>query len=466
MTTNQEAMDALMAKLYNIFAAKDTITNVPADSPFISFCRPGIPITATALDFGFATMTEDQLTYASDFADIANDIPSTAGFWNPSGRKVYNEYFKIIKSPKLPIGQLTESEKRELEEAKKFVFKDELRLDGTTGRMVYVEIETLIFERYKEYETRWKNQFDNYAKELGNYLDRRATDPMAASIWSRLEPILKQRVFNAMTAWEAAGKAIIEEKLALVSRLERRGSNQWWADRLRRFESHKNSDGVSNFLFTKYFPQKFWEQQNNGSWMTFTFNSKEVHTIDTSLNKSWGGGTSAGFGLWSWGGDYKRDTTDTYNESTIDTFALSVELARIPIRRTWMDAEVFTSRSWNFPDDTSQAEALSDGKNPPTGTMTSFPTALIVARNLKLRTDMSKEKNSYSLEQINGSYRAGWGPFSLKGNYSKTATRQTHDFSASGSGIECTGMQIIGYVCQTLPKCPNPDETLNWGNKP
>jgi hypothetical protein len=459
MPNNQEANDALMTKLYEIVAAPDNITKVPKDTPFVSFCRPGIPLTPQGLDFGFVTMTRDQNALAADFADIANDIPSMAGFYSPTARKVFDEYFKVINAPVLPIAELTEAEKKQLQEAKDFLFKDELRQDIGTGKMVRVVVETLIHERYKDYETQWQGAFDKYQTELENFLYKQ-DDTVAVEIWSRKEPILKDKVARAYKEWEAAGKAKVEEMTALIGNLERRGPNALWAERRERYKSHTRSDNQGgNYQLTKYFPQKFWD---NGTWSTFTFTHNEVHQIDTSVKTSFGGGGGVGFGLWSFGGNYQRDTTDTHNEADISNFSLSVEICRVPLRRTWMDAGVFTNRSWKFDKSISEAEYLSDGENPPRGSMVAFSTALIVARNLNIQIDISNEKNSYSLEKINASLRAGWGPFSIKGNYSKETAKQTHDFVQTGSGIEAKGMQIIGFVCQVLPKCPDPDTTLKW----
>jgi len=244
--------------------------------------------------------------------------------------------------------------------------------------------------------------------------------------------------------------------------LQNRGSNAVFADLRNRYNDYKRADpNGGEYRFTKYFPQKFWEV-SGGTWMTFSFNEKDVHTVDTKDVTNWGGGTSGGWGLWSWGASATRDTTNTTNESEIHTFDLSVELARIPIRRTWMDVGILSRRSWKFDNTVPESEYLSDGGTPPKGTMVSFPTAMIVARNLTLKIDNFSEKNSYSLEKISTSLKGGWGPFSLKGNYNRETERRTHDFTQTGSGIQCSGMQVIGFVCQLLPKSPNPDETLPW----
>lgn len=462
--SDNKVMDALMGKLYEIVAAKDTITNIEREVPYVSFTRPGIPLTKEALDFGFVTMDPNQNALAADFSEIVNSIPAQDGFWNPTGRKVYDEYNKIIDQPMLPEVTLSSSEEKQLERAKKFLFKEESYQDPITGEMISTHVESLILERYKAYAANWEAAFIAYQSQLESYLLRRDTDPLAVEIWARNGPFLKQRVQRAYNLWESAGKNKVEEVQALIGNLERRGPNTLWSDRRERYRSHVRDDFQGgNYMLTKYFPQKFWDTQNGSSWMEFSFRHDEVHKVDTSKKEKYGGGTGGSFGLWSWGGKMQRDHADTFNSADTSNFSMKVELAKIPLRRTWMDAGVFSSRAWKFdPEMYPESEHLSNGEIPPAGTMVAYPSSILVARNLELNIDMSSTQNSFSHEKITGSARGGWGPFSVKGNYHKETSKQTHDFVSDHKGIKAAGMQIIGFVNQPLPKCPNPDDELNW----
>ena len=76
--------------------------------------------------------------------------------------------------------------------------------------------------------------------------------------------------------------------------------------------------------------------------------------------------------------------------------------------------------------------------------------------------DMNTTENSYFASQTAASASVGWGPFSVRGNYSRNETRKTHDCVRNAAGLEAPGMQILGFICQFLPECPNPDAGLNW----
>lgn len=464
--SNGEIMDAFLGKLYNIVAAKNSVHHVEEDNPYISFTRPGIPITPESLDFGFTVMNENQNILAADFADLVNNIPVTEGFYEPTGRKVYDEYYKIINQPVIPTFDLSDEEKEQLERVNRFLFKEEQYQDVFSGEIIETQVESLIYEKYLLFEEKYFTAFTNYQKAFKDYMLRRS-DPNEVELWAQTEPILKNKMNIAYRAWQAYGlKSKVEEVQALKENLVRRGPNRIWEQRRERYRSHTRNDFQGGqYQLTKYFPNKFWLPGVDSPWMNYTFNHKEVHKVDTSRKESYGGGGGAGFGLWSFGAKMQRDSKDTYSKHETEDFNIAFELAKIPLRRTWMDASVYTSQSWKF--DTQiipESEFLSNGENPPTGTMVSFPTSILIARNVSIKTDISKLENSYSWKKIKGSARGGWGPFSVRGNYSKETSKQTHDFVQTDEGIEIPGMQIIGFVCQRLPKCPNPDENLNWGD--
>ena len=463
---DERILDSLFAKLTDILGAPDTITDVKREEAFVSFTRPGIPIPEEALDFGFVTMSADQNALAADFADFANEIPTTSGFWNPTGRKVDREYWKIIDAPQLPNYKLTDDEVERLGKAQEILWKTQQYQDPMTGGAVEVIVPSLLVERYKEYEARWDEAFLRYQTAFQDFLLRKDIEPLAAEIWAQQGPVLKKRVERAYQEWASAGKGLVDQARATVDNLERRGTDLIWADRRRRFRSHTRDDFQGGeYQLTKYFPQKFWLTSGVGSaWLNFTFGHKEVHEVDKSKKESFGGGGSIGFGLWSFGAGYNRSTIDTYSRAEMEEFSLSLELAKVPLRRTWLDASVFYSRSWRLdPQLYPPSENLSDGGDPPNGTMTILPTALLFVRNIKLHFNKTDETNAYHMEKVKASGSVGWGPFSIRGSYSKETEKRTHDYVEDSRGLQVPGMQAIGFVCTRLPKCPNPDvENLDW----
>lgn len=122
MYTEEDLLNTLLKKVYTVLASPDTITGVKSERSFLSVCMPGIPLPPAALDFGFTTMTPDQIERAADFSEFANIIPQWGASWRPSGRKLTDEYEKIIRAPVLPRPQITDAEKQRYADAKRFLY--------------------------------------------------------------------------------------------------------------------------------------------------------------------------------------------------------------------------------------------------------------------------------------------------------------------------------------------------------
>lgn len=461
--TEKDLSDTLLQKIYALVGAADTVTGLPTKRTFLSVCMPGIPYPESALDFGFATMNSDQIELAADYASLVDIVPAWGASWRSTGKKTSLEYRKVVEQPRLPRATWTPAEEAEYQAAYNFLWRKERRLDTTTGRWVEVDIPSLAMERYTEYEKAWNDARDAYDLAYADYLSKRATDPTQDQRWAALKPVLEDRVRRALQRWQGAQKGRIEETQAVIARLDRKGLSKSWNDRFNKINEpgYRQGSGAGDFLLTKYVPQKFWAEK--AGWLTVTLSHKEVHKVDESEQVNWGGGGSGGWGLWSFSGSVDYESQKTYAKVDLSNFELSFEIATIPILRGWLDASVFWSRSWDldrglYP----VSENLSDGGDPPAGTMVMYPTSILFVRNVKLAFSKSSEENRFAMEQIRGSASGGWGPFSFRANYFRRTSKTTHDFIEDAAGLTVPGMQIIGFGCAMLPKCPDPDPSLNW----
>jgi hypothetical protein len=333
-------------------------------------------------------------------------------------------------------------------------------VDLTTGGTKKTPADTPLYEAYQERMTDYLNALTNYKSVQLNYLQA-PTDPRAQAAWFTQGPILQQQVKLKYDRWVAGGKNTIEAAIATINELGR-GSHQRW-ERMRTIldDSDQITSEGAHYLFTKFFPSKFWDEAHKNSWTNFSMAHNEIHTVDESTSTQWGSGGSASYGLWSVSASASFAEQKQHHKSDTNTSSVEVELIRVPIRRSWWDPTIFWDRGWKF-DSAISNLVLSDGAVPPSGEMTCYPTAMIIARNLKLSIDMTSTSNSHVAQQFSTSGTVGYALFSLKGNYARNSDRKTHDFVQSNAGIECAGMQLIGFVCETLPRCPNPDPTLNW----
>jgi len=460
MAKDKEIMDALRAKLYAIVSAGDTLNNVPSGgSTFLSFCNPGIPLAIEDLDFGFLSQNQRQIESSSAFFELVDTIPKPSGFWSTANSKMNKEYEKVLTSKVLPISNLTNQELTLLNNAKKLLVQDMEIIDLYSGQKKTIPGDTPIFERYKQLKAAYENALLKYNSLLINMTIR--GDQASRMEWSLNGPVFQSQVNSFYQTWLPI-KQHIEEALSIIENLDGRGPNQYWSGLLDDFRKSKRTDASGqNFLLTKYFPETFWDDAHTESWTKFSFISSEIHNVDTRTSTSWGGGADVSFGLWSFGGDASSSSQYNTYSSDSNNLGIDVELVKIPLRRSWFNSGIFNSRGWKF-DPNLNRDLLSDGGTPPSGTLIGYSTSLIVARNLILKMDLSSTRDSYAASQFSSSLKIGWGPFSLRGNYSKSTQTSTHDFKFDSGGISCPGMQIIAFVNELLPKSPNPDMNLNW----
>lgn len=462
MYTEEDISNTLLEKIYSIVNAADVHTGIQTQNRIISICMPGIPYSEKALDFGFATMNKDQIELAADFAGLVDIIPNWGSSWSASGRDLSKEYTKCVYQPRLPSKTFTDSEAKRYEEALDFLWTTEKRLDSKTGKWIEVKVESLAFERYNEYATKYNNAKAAYANAYKQYLAHQ-TEPGQDLLWADEKLLLTQINDRALAAWEQAGKGKVEEEQAVIANIERKGLSKIWNDRFHKVsEEYKQASLLKgSFLHTKYIPQKFWSE--SAGWNKVTMSHNEVHTFNKSETVNWGGGGSGGWGLWSFSGSADYKSKKTFTKADLNNLEITFELATIPILRGWLDGDVFSSRSWDLDRGLySPSENLSDGGMPPTGTMVMYPTSILFVRNLRINFDRSSTNDTYAMDQISGSASGGWGPFSFKANYFSETITTTHDFVADAAGVSVAGMQIIGFGCTVIPKSPNPDPTLNW----
>jgi len=224
---------------------------------------------------------------------------------------------------------------------------------------------------------------------------------------------------------------------------------------------HGGYDEIGDYWLTKYYPGKFWDE--TAGWLDLKLTHDEVHKVNEAEQTNWGGSGSASFGLWKVGSEKSYESQKTMAKCDTEGFSISFELALIPLLRGWLDSEVFSSQSWRFDSGTvSQSENLSDGNIPPIGTMPMYPTGMVLARNVKINFNKSSELNKTFMQTVRSSSSVGWGPFSVRGNYYNRIDKSSHDFVEDTAVLDIKGMQVIGFICALLEKCPNPDDSLNW----
>ena len=458
MSTNDVAMNALLAKLYRTFTAPDTVNGIAsaADQAYFSFLSPGIPVSASTFDF-LAMANKQQLDASSAFSQLVNSIPRPTGFWSTGGEFVWNAYEYAINNAIVAPKQLTPQQEQQLTGAFNLLYASRAETDPLTGAQLQVRIPTPLYARYQTSFQTYSTALRDYNSKL-IYVNSHPNDGDAVQDWALNGNLYAQTVAAAFGDWQANGKGQVEQAVALISNLTEGGAAVYFQNLKNTLLLAGRRDGFgSKFLQSFYFPDKFWTLDT--SWTSFKFDEAEVHEYSSSSSTSWGGGTSGGWGFWSWGASVSHSESQSQSSCETRGLKVRVDLIQVPLVRPWMDALLFKNRSWRL---SNPNEQLSNGLAPPAtrGTLAIYPTSMIIARNLEVELDMTSTQNSAFASQTTMAGSVGWGPFSLRGNYSKASASSSHDFKSTTSGLACSGMQVLGFVNAVVPLCPDSDPAV------
>ena len=453
---DDRVMNALLAKIYQLLTAPDQVTgsNSLNDNAFITFCVPGVPLNESALDFLNMT-TKQQIDAGARFSRFVNAAPKPTGFWTTSASPLWSIYLDAINNAIVNPRSISPDDQKRLDAATSVLWSYKSKIDPITGAIIRVKVPSQNYSDYKGFE---KDYNDALIALNGKviWVNNNPNDNAAAQDLAMNGPIYRQAVTDAWNQWGTV-KNTVEVAQQTISQITSDGPALFFQRIKNDLATMRLMDSLrSEYYPTAYFPNEFWK---SNSWTNFKFGHDEEHKYWNESSTNWGGGTSGGWGLWSWSVGVQHSDHKTYDSCNTNNFQVSVDLVQIPLVRPWLEPLLFSNHSWRLQPG---AAPISDGAPLPAtqGTMPILPTSMIVARNLQVTLDMTDTVNTTYNSTTRGSGSVGWGPFSLRGGYESVSSGGTHDYSSTNAGLSCPGMQVLGFVCSVLPKSPNADPAL------
>ena len=232
------------------------------------------------------------------------------------------------------------------------------------------------------------------------------------------EPTERAKVNNAEKNWINFGKRKeVETNFSIIDQITGRNPQIIWGQRKNEYQqSRLTSLDKQVFYQTYFYPEVFYQDSAKNQWTKLTLNAREIKELSSQKDNS-------------------SQETSSPDELELAVSNLSVELIQVKIIRPWLDVGIFKSRAWRFPD---AREPLSDGKPSSKGSLLAYATSIIFMRNLQITLNSQVEHNLEILKDIESS------------------------LNSDSQSMKSEGMQIVAFVCQKLPKSPNPDLSLKW----
>jgi hypothetical protein len=420
---SNDIASALLSKIELLFSDIDS---------FVTFTIPGIALTSKDLAFHFTDSTsgltpQQALEAASSFARLVNLTPDVGRQWSSDGRVIWSMYEIVLNQAVLASDNTTAAEGEELQKAREFLYEQKEVSDLLGKRNTTVDTNNL--SKYKLYRASYlQSQYEYNAMRLRADL---SSDTTVKSEWITIEPLKKLSVDQAFQDWVSKGfKGDVEKAFATIEQITGRSPRITWEKWKNEFEQNRMTDLAGQAFYQTYFyPHNFYESVSDVPWMTIKLETSEIENLNSAT------GTSSILPL------------GTGEDFTI--LSLSIELIRVSIVRPWLESNLFRSRFWQWADGRSP---LSDGATPPAGDLPAYTNEAVFARNLLITFDPTLTENTKIISTLRGGGSLGLGSFSFK----------DADLLATNDLLKSDKSQVIGFICQKIPRSPNPDTILDW----
>jgi hypothetical protein len=386
---------------------------------YLALQAPGIPVNVKAEPEG------KNVNQNAAWSAVLNKVPRLNWVYTPSGLLASDVYKDIVENHRYAKVELTETEKKELEEAQKL---------------------------YKATRDEYKRYAGAYRVVLAQYENARAT---AENTGEEMPHHFTEELNEARAEWATEGhKAEHERAGAVIEQLQQNDPATWWNTLAERLRNARLEAKSGPFWPASTYPEYPFLIGEEG-WAQFSFKQKDFeHQEESSLVKA---GGSLGFeGIFSLGAEYSDEHKQWSTNST--DIELTAELKRAEILRPWFDGNVLRAHTWTFAGPM-EGSTVSQGNVFPAAKedtlMPLLPTGILLARNVVLKADFSSEDEKFMHEKLAAKGDLGWGPFSISASYLEEEEKRSFTSHLSEGELKIEGQQLIGFFCDVVPLCPS-----------
>ncbi|AOW19545.1 hypothetical protein [Urechidicola croceus] len=438
----------------------------PEPAPVVDGQQPPVPKEKTPEELNQLLAQDVTRKYmqAENLARLADMVPDTSGVtgdvttnvWNPENT-LSQAYRHILKFSQVANFEPDQKTKDKIKKLRGLLQETKIKKNLITDEEEEVLQETEIVRKYNEKMQNYMNVALEYNTHRVNALA--AKDPAAVHFWAMNAPILRNKVIAAKNDWVTNGfKEDYDQIAAFISQVEGRSMltlKQQYIDDMDKARLTGPSSG-SDFFYTSLIPGGFADTDNG--WTQFSFNSTDVSANYSFDSKKGGGGGGLSLGIFNigGGGSYEKQKS----KSKIDTsrFRLTFKICQVPFVRPWFNTNFLTSKYWRFDQNNGEFKdnMVSDGASPPNGMIPAYTTTAIFVKDLFMYFGESHKEITKEMSKAKGGGFVSWGPFHAGGSYQSHKQDRNQEFSSDSQGIRVKGMQLIGFKCHMMPKCPDP----------
>jgi hypothetical protein len=480
---SDDLMQALVAKLYATITGNDGNVKMPRNK-FVTWMLPGIPFVPDDFLYcskGLIGETAEKtrelqhqafvISKLFDFIpDVHNDFVDASmqqTIFTSTQDTISSVYRDILKYSRVVNLELSDKEKEKLQKFRNLLTVTKEVEDIITGEKKIVTEPGPLTLAYTAKMNDYIDAADEYMNLLIDAQSASGSDPEAirrVAAFTNKSKFLRKKMEAAELAWVSQGyKNEYETINAYIDQVTQKNMVLYKQDLLRKFNNAlltSTQEGTAgDFYYTTLLPGNF---ATSPGWTQFNFYEGDFESHYNKNTSQWSAGGGVHFGLFSIGARASGSKVEIASDQKATDFRASLEFTQIPICRSYFDPGLFPMRGWTLDKlwDLNFDKKVSDGGEQPVGRLVAYPITALFVRNVRFTLAEWDSRSRYVQQQIQGGGAVGYGPFFIGGSYAHGSVTRDAQFHTAGGSIVIPGMQLIGFINNLVPKCPNPNPEI------
>lgn len=421
----------------------------------LSLMKPGLAINSKDFRNPWTPgNTAGSKTAALNTAELVDVAPKMSTLYTDSGNTVSKIYGQIMDNVQIPARKPDPKIESQLQAAHNVLYRP--RIDPETGAQEG-EIESQL---YRDYQDNQAAYFQQRVAYIAHYQEAQATQSGKAT-WPLLAPTLQIPVRAAYDKWRGAGADKVEQALAIQNTSSENALSKAFNSAKQLFEGYgaildETGSGSSPKTYRCALLPSDWHSINSSSKWT-VIDSKSGSFSQSSNSEFTSGGGSVGFsaGIFSIGGSGGASKEERRMSAETKNLRVSYEYTLVSIRRPWLTFNLLGILHWNLQNLFAKGKISNGTKSgQEKSAMPLLPTAFVAVRKVIISADWSKADYDFIKKTVNAGAQIGIGPFTIGGSYAHSKTNESFRSAFAANQIQIPGVQIVGWISQTVPYCP------------
>lgn len=390
---------------------------------------------------------EGSLAASENFALLVNDVPCAQPKFVSQG-KLEDIYSWILNNT-------VAVQEQEIDEAAKERYDKAFELLNEkvekAGKIIYVPSQELA-----AYNEALANYEDAVCTRNMESLEADHTSSKGQKLWSVRKKKLDgevQRAYDGLSTYVDVKNALDTIKTTFAEGIKGTVAREkeFFAS------SAQTSDMGREWHLCSAYPSDWYE--NNDMYTSIKIDGNSMKDSKSSKYLSVGAETSLNVGIFSGSasGEHKED--ESHKDTETNVSGIQMDIAAVRIERAWLNETLFTLDGWKIPgqkkghisDGTFITE---EGKKHNEGIMPLIPKYMLVARNVTLTGNFSKELQDQMNSETKADTSIGVGPFKVKGHVESGKHEENVEANCDQASITIATPQIIGYISSIVKVSP------------